>query len=50
MCRKFKKGDIVWCIKDGVYKITCYRRPCTVMGYDSSGNLLLQAFYQKKIH
>lgn len=47
MCRKFKKGDIVWCIKDGVYKITCYNRPCTVMGYDSSGDLLLQAFYQK---
>lgn len=44
----FKTGDIVWCIEDDVYKITCYHRPCTVMGYDSSGNLLLQAFHQKK--
>ena len=46
MCRKFKKGDIVWCIEDDFYKITCYHRPCTVMGYDSSGYLLLQAFNQ----
>lgn len=47
MCRKFKKGDIVWCIGACVYRITCYHRPCTVMGYDSSGDLLLQAFHQK---
>lgn len=47
MCRKFKKGDIVWCIEDDVYKITCYHRPCTVMGYDNSGDLLLQAFDQR---
>ena len=46
MCRKFKKGDIVWCIEDDMYKITCYHRPCTVMGYDMSGYLLLQAFNQ----
>ncbi len=47
MCRKFKKGDIVWCIEDDVYKITCYHRPCTVKGYDNSGDLLLQAFNQR---
>lgn len=46
MCRKFKEGDIVWCIEDVIYKITCYHRPCTVMGYDSSDNLLLKAFNQ----
>lgn len=46
MCSKFKKGDIVWCIEDDVYRITCYLRPCTVMGYDNSGYLLLQAFNQ----
>ena len=45
MCRKFKKGDVVWCTtKD--YLVTCYHRPCRVMGYDSSGRLLLQAFDQ----
>ena len=49
MSRKFKKGDIVWCIEDDVYKITCYHRPCTVKGYDSVGNLLLQAFHQKTL-
>lgn len=42
----FKKGDIVWCTVREQYKITCYHRPCTVMGYDSSGDLLLQAFNQ----
>lgn len=46
MCSKFKKGDIVWCIEDEVYRITCYLRPCTVMGYDNSGYLLLQALNQ----
>lgn len=47
MSRKFKKGDIVWCIEDDVYKITCYHRPCTVKGYTNSGYLLLQAFNQR---
>ena len=46
MYRKFKKGDIVWCTKKDIYKITCYHRPCTVMGYTLSGYLLLQAFNQ----
>lgn len=43
----FEKGDVVWCIKKDAYKITCYHRPCTVMGYDSNGYLLIQAFNQK---
>ena len=43
----FKTGDIVWCIKGDMYKITCYHRPCTVKGYNTSGDLLLQAFHQK---
>lgn len=43
----FKTGDIVWCTVREQYKITCYHRPCTVMGYDNSGYLLLQAFNQK---
>lgn len=42
----FKTGDIVWCTVREQYKITCYHRPCTVMGYDTSGDLLLQAFNQ----
>lgn len=42
----FKKGDIVWCINDDEYRITCYHRPCRVMGYDSQGYLLLKAFNQ----
>lgn len=42
----FKTGDIVWCTVREQYKITCYHRPCTVMGYDNSGDLLLQAFNQ----
>ncbi len=42
----FKKGDIVWCTTNN-YLITCYHRPCRVMGYDESGYLLLQAFDQK---
>lgn len=46
MCRKFKKGDIVWCIEHDYYKVTCYLRPCTVMGYNTMGDLLLQAFNQ----
>lgn len=41
----FKKGDIVWCISDD-YRITCYHRPCRVVGYDSQGNLLLKTFEQ----
>lgn len=45
MCRKFKEGDIVWCTtKD--YLVTCYHRPCSVMGYDIQGKLLLKAFDQ----
>ena len=42
----FKVGDIVWA-KVSKYSVTFYHRPCTVMGYDSSGYLLLQAFNQK---
>lgn len=42
----FKEGGIVWCIKDDEYRITCYRRPCRVMGYDIQGDLLLKAFDQ----
>ena len=42
----FKTGDIVWCTVREQYKITCYHRPCTVMGYGTSGYLLLQAFNQ----
>ena len=45
MSRKFKEGDVVWCTtKD--YLVTCYHRPCRVMGYDERGYLLLQAFDQ----
>lgn len=45
MCREFKEGDVVWCTtKD--YLVTCYHRPCRVVGYDSNGDLLLQAFDQ----
>lgn len=43
----FKTGDIVWCTVREQYKITCYHRPCTVSGYGTNGNLLLQAFHQK---
>lgn len=42
----FNKGDIVWCTNDDEYRITCYHRPCRVMGYDIQGNLLLKAFNQ----
>ena len=42
----FKTGDIVWCTVREQYKITCYHRPCTVMGYDNNSDLLLQAFNQ----
>lgn len=45
MSRRFKEGDIVWCTtKD--YLVTCYHRPCRVMGYDNTGYLLLKAFDQ----
>lgn len=49
MCRKFKEGDIVWCTDIDMYKITCYRRPCTVTGYDIHGSLLLRAFNQSNL-
>lgn len=42
----FNKGDIVWCTSDEKYRITCYHRPCRVMGYDIQGDLLLKAFDQ----
>lgn len=45
MVSLFKEGDIVWCINDD-YRITCYHRPCRVVGYDSQGSLLLKTFEQ----
>lgn len=41
----FRVGDKVWA-KTNRYSMTSYHRPCTVMGYDNSGDLLLQAFNQ----
>ena len=46
MSRKFKKGDVVWCTDTTFYTITCYHRPCRVMGYNANGYLLLRAFNQ----
>lgn len=41
----FKEGDILWCTSDD-YRVTCYHRPCRVMGYNIQGYLLLKAFDQ----
>lgn len=46
MSRKFKEGDVVWCTDHEFYRITCYHRPCRVMGYNENGYLLLRAFNQ----
>lgn len=46
MSRKFKEGDVVWCTNHEFYRITCYHRPCRVMGYNADGYLLLRAFNQ----